>query len=105
MGPLPQETSTVFRVQGGTHPDRSKRSKFLIAIDESGNTQIKSDRLNISIGDESHADHFLTLRPGAEVVSFKIPKWMDEFIEQESWAQYGVISHINVEPFNPFQPN
>jgi hypothetical protein len=83
-----EETSTVFRVQGGTHPNPNKRSKFLIAIDESNTPVInKSERLNISIGNDSHVEYFLTQRPGGEVVSFKIPKWMDDFIEESSLPQ------------------
>ena len=84
-----EETSTVFRVQGGNHPNPNKRSKFLIAIDE-GNTPVinKNERLNISIGDDSHVEYFLTQRPGGEVVSFEIPKWMDDFIEESSLPQF-----------------
>jgi filamentous hemagglutinin len=84
----------VLRVQGGNHPNPNKRSKFLIAIDEGNNPNIsRSDRLNISIGDDAHVDHFLTQRPGGEVVSFEIPKWMDDFIEESSLPQFKASSN------------
>jgi Domain of unknown function (DUF4157) len=77
-------TSTVFRVQGGTPP---KASQHHIRVDENGNPLINKTTLNVSIGDTEHARYFQSLRPGSEIVSFEIPKWMDEFIQSEAIPQ------------------
>ncbi len=92
------ETSTVFRVQGGNHPNPNKRSKFLIVLDES-NTPVlnKNQKLNLSIGDDAHAKYFLSQRPGGEVVSFEIPKWMDDFIEESSLPQLNARKQPNYD--------
>ncbi|MCA3236579.1 MAG: hypothetical protein INH06_30410, partial [Cupriavidus sp.] len=79
-------TSRVFRVQGGTMPDASWHR---ITIDGAGNPHITNDTLNISIGDPSHAEYFLReRRPGGEIVSFEIPVWMDDFIQENAIDQY-----------------
>ena len=41
----------------------------------------------MSIGDLEHAKYFQSLRPGSEITSFEIPKWMDEFIQSEAIPQ------------------
>jgi hypothetical protein len=46
------------------------------------------------IGDIKHAEYFLSKRPGAEIVSFDIPKWMDNFIQDEAIPQF------NYNPLN-----
>ncbi|WP_345879196.1 hypothetical protein [Shewanella algae] len=84
IGALPQETSTVFRVQGGTPP---KASRHHIEIDANGNPKINRTTLNVSIGDLEHAEYFQSLRPGSEITSFEIPKWMDDFIQSEAIPQ------------------
>ena len=84
IGPLPQETSTVFRVQGGTG---TQRSRNIISLDGNGNPKINQTTLNISIGDPAHAQYFLSKRPGGEITSFEIPKWMDDFIQTEAIPQ------------------
>lgn len=80
-------TSRVFRVQGGKMPDASWPR---ISIDGAGNPHISNDAfLNISIGDPSHAEYFLReRRPGGQIVSFEIPAWMDEFIQENAIDQY-----------------
>ncbi|WP_444935422.1 DUF637 domain-containing protein [Microbulbifer sp. JMSA004] len=89
-----EETVTVRRVQGGTDPDLNKQSKFLIAVDDTNNAIIKkNERLNVSIGDDLHADYFLSKRPGAEIVEFQIPKWMDDFIEESALPQLNASSN------------
>lgn len=80
------ETATVFRVQGGTPPLASRR---LIAIDDDGNVRINRTTLNVSVGDPAHAAHFLEKRPGADIASFEIPKWMDNFIAEQAIPQLG----------------
>ena len=51
---------------------------------------LNSGTLNISIGDSSHAQHFLDIRGGnAEIVSFQLPKWMADFIEESAIPQVG----------------
>ncbi|WP_189525243.1 putative Ig domain-containing protein [Nostoc sp. 'Peltigera membranacea cyanobiont' 232] len=82
--PSPQETVTVFRVQGGEPPLASRRH---IVIDANGNPKINRTTLNISIGDPSHAEHFLSRRPGADITSFEIPNWMADFIDSEAIPQ------------------
>ncbi|SIO96659.1 hemagglutinin repeat-containing protein [Vibrio spartinae] len=79
-----EEVSTVFRVQGGTPP---KASRNLVQIDADGNPLINNTTLNISIGDIEHARYFQSLRPGSEITSFDIPKWMDDFIEESAIPQ------------------
>ncbi|HHW9100459.1 TPA: hypothetical protein ACU3BL_004442 [Salmonella enterica] len=87
MGLCKAETETIFRVQGGVPPNASR---FRIVIDEFGDPQIQSGTLNISIGDSSHAQHFLDIRGGnAQVVSFEVPKWMTDFIEENAIPQVG----------------
>lgn len=80
------ETTTVFRVQGGTGTTKSRN---LISIDSNGNPKINQTTLNVSIGNPEHAQYFLSKRPGANVTSFEIPKWMDDFIRSESIPQVG----------------
>ena len=51
---------------------------------------LNSGTLNISIGDSSHAQHFLDIRGGnAEIVSFQLPKWMADFIKESAIPQAG----------------
>jgi hypothetical protein len=95
MGPLQQETSTVFRVQGGTPPLASRQH---IALDADGNPRINRTTLNISIGDPEHAQYFLSQRrPGGEITSFEIPRWMDDFIQGEAipQANYRANPHVS----------
>ncbi|MCY7338150.1 MAG: RHS repeat-associated core domain-containing protein, partial [Chamaesiphon sp.] len=83
-GSAAEETSTIFRVQGGTPPYASRNH---ISFDSDGNPLINKTTLNISIGDLKHAEYFLGKRPGARIFSFEIPKWMDEFIQSEAIPQ------------------
>ncbi|SFG44202.1 RHS repeat-associated core domain-containing protein, partial [Proteus mirabilis] len=83
----PKGTVTVFRVQGGIPPNASHRR---IKIDDANNPKIQNATLNISIGDSKHAEHFKNIRGGdAEVVSFEIPKWFDDFIKENAIPQKG----------------
>lgn len=84
--PTSGDTVTVFRVQGGTPPQASRK---VISIDVDGNPVIQDTTLNISIGDASHAAYFQTMRPNGTVTSFDIPKWMDEFIQENAIPQLG----------------
>ncbi len=94
IGPAPQETSTVFRVQGGDPPLASRQH---VVLDADGNPRINRTTLNISIGDPEHAQYFLSQRrPGAEITSFEIPKWMDDFIQGEAIPQ----ANYRANPFN-----
>ncbi|WUR11020.1 PAAR domain-containing protein [[Empedobacter] haloabium] len=88
--PAPGEPATVFRVQGGTPP---RASRNIISIDADGNPTIQSTTLNISIGDPVHAEYFQTLRPGSKIVSFKIPAWLDSFIQETAIPQSGYRSN------------
>ncbi|MBW8848497.1 MAG: hypothetical protein JF607_26475, partial [Burkholderiales bacterium] len=78
------ETVTVFRVQGGTPPLASRQ---LIDIDANGNPLISRTTLNVSMGDPVHAEYFLSKRPGANITSFDIPKWMGDFIDEQAIPQ------------------
>jgi filamentous hemagglutinin len=80
------ETVTVFRVQGGTPPLASRQ---LITIDANGNPVISRTTLNISVGDPVHAEYFLSKRPGADITSFDVPKWMGDFIDEQAIPQAG----------------
>ncbi|WP_280190170.1 hypothetical protein [Delftia sp. PS-11] len=80
------ETVTVFRVQGGTPPLASRQ---LITIDANGNPVISKTTLNVSVGDPVHAEYFLSKRPGADITSFDVPKWMGDFIEEQAIPQVG----------------
>nr|WP_315985614.1 RHS repeat-associated core domain-containing protein [Xenorhabdus bovienii] len=78
---------TVFRVQGGAPPNASYHR---IKIDKDGNPKIQNATLNISIGDTKHAEHFKKIRgDDAELVSFEIPKWLDDFIKENAIKQKG----------------
>ncbi|CDM87576.1 hypothetical protein [Xenorhabdus bovienii] len=77
----------MFRVQGGEYPNASR---FLRRIDEAGNPRIKNGTLSISIGDTKHAEHFKNIRgPTAEIVSFKIPNWLERLIKENTIPQDG----------------
>lgn len=79
------EYATVYRVQGGASYER-------IIINAEGNPimQTPNRSLNVSIGDASHAEYFQNLR-GSEssITSFKIPSWLNDFIEETAIPQYG----------------
>jgi hypothetical protein len=80
-------------VQGGTPPLASRQH---IVLDSNGNPRINKTTLNISIGNPEHAQYFLSKRPGAEVTSFEIPKWMDDFIQGEAIPQ----ANYKLNPLN-----
>lgn len=75
-----------FRVQGGIPP---KASKVLITIDGSGNASFKNATINLSVGDTKHAEHFMSLRPGSELVKFEVPQWFDDFLKSNAIPQNG----------------
>ncbi|WXG13181.1 RHS repeat-associated core domain-containing protein [Xenorhabdus griffiniae] len=88
------DTVTVFRVQGGVYPNQSYHR---IKIDEAGNPKIQNATLNISIGDTKHAEHFKSIRgPESEIVSFEIPKWLDNLIKENAIPQ----KHYKTNPLN-----
>jgi RHS repeat-associated protein len=95
---IAEETSTVFRVQGGILPSRSRDH---IKFKSDGSISISNTTVNISIGDIKHAQHFLKLRPGGKVYSFEIPKWMDDFIEAEKIPQFGAKKNIKSAKLYP----
>ena len=64
-------------------------SRQHIVLDANGNPQINRTTLNISIGDPVHAEYFLSKRPGADITSFEVPKWMSDFIHEEAIPQVG----------------
>jgi filamentous hemagglutinin len=83
------ETSTVYRTQGGKVPNASRNR---ILIDENGNVTINGDNmLYVTIDDISHQIYFYNKRGGvaqdAEIVSFEIPKSLAEEIKQNAVPQ------------------
>ncbi|HGM5488824.1 TPA: hypothetical protein ACKP1B_000405 [Serratia fonticola] len=64
-------------------------------MNASNSSKIQRGTLNISLGDSSHAQHFLDIRGGgAQVVSFKVPKWMADFIEESAIPQAGYRTNL-----------
>lgn len=88
-----EEMVTYRRVQGGTPPNASRTR---INIDENGNVKIpnKKANLNVSTGNDEHAKYFLNKRGGsAEIVEYDIPKWLDDFINENAIPQKGYKSN------------
>ena len=82
---------SYYRVQGGTPP---KSSRNLISVDKSGNIKVKDTTLNVSKGSREHAEYFSKLRPGSQIVEFKVPKWFDDFIEENAIPQLGYKTNL-----------
>lgn len=40
------------------------------------------------MGDGTHAEYFQSLRPGSNIVTFEIPKWLESFIVENAISQY-----------------
>jgi hypothetical protein len=78
-------------VQGGGPPGATTGpvSKPLVEVDTAtGNVTIQRKTLNVS--DLEHAEYFqATKRPGGTIVSFEIPKWLDDFIREYTIPQRG----------------
>jgi hypothetical protein len=86
-GKLSEEESVLyFRVQGGTMPNASRE---LLTPIENGKIKVKKDtNLNISTGDIKHAEYFLKeKRPGGEIVSFEVPKSLDNLVKETAIPQ------------------
>lgn len=83
---------TYRRVQGGSGTAKSQQR---ISIDENGKILIsnKDKNLNISIDGGEHSQYFLSKRPGAEVVEFDVPKWLDDFVKESEVSQVGYKSN------------
>lgn len=90
---MDEETVTYHRVQGG---EGDKRSWERIKVDDEGNVTIERETLNVSAGDASHAEYFLSRRPGGYLVSFKVPRWLDDMIEEFAVPQ----KHYKSNPGN-----
>jgi RHS repeat-associated protein len=95
---IAEETSIVFRVQGGIPPAASRHH---VKFKSDGSISISNTTVNISIGDLKHAQHFLQLRPGGKIYSFEIPKWMDDFIEAEKIPQFGAKDNLKSSKLYP----
>lgn len=99
--PSPQGASgvddvvTYRRVQGGTGTISSQPR---ISVDSTGKVTIsKPDKnLNLSVDDGEHSQYFLSKRPGADVVEFDVPKWVDDFVKEYEVPQVRYKSN----PFN-----
>lgn len=84
-----EETVTYRRVQGG---QGDKSSQDRIVIDGDGNIFInkKNRDLNISIDNGEHATHFIeNNRPGADLIEIEMPKWFDDFVQENMIPQAG----------------
>jgi len=83
-GDVVEETVTYSRVQGG-------QSKDILKVNEDGtlslNEKFKSNDLNVSTG-KDHAEYFKNKRgDGSYKVEFEVPKWLDEFIQENAISQ------------------
>ncbi|MGL4382909.1 MAG: WXG100 family type VII secretion target, partial [Bacilli bacterium] len=90
------EYVTYRRVQGGLG---RKNSMERIRIVEFGNVRIdnKKSNLNISIDEGVHAEYFLkNNREGGVVIEFDIPKWLDDFVKENTISQ----TNYNTSKFN-----
>ena len=83
-------TVTYFRVQGGTWP---LESRTLVHIDASGNATFSNTSLNVSSGTPEHATYFLSRRPGANIVSFKVPNWFHDLVMESAVDQKHYLSN------------
>lgn len=84
-----EETVTYRRVQGGKG---SKSSQNRIVVDDNGNVYInnKDKNFNISVDEGEHAKHFLeNNRQGADLIEFEVPKWFDDFVQENMVPQAG----------------
>jgi len=80
-----EATVTYYRVQGG---GGEHQSKPLVAI-EGSRVSIEHATLNVSTGGLEHARHFLSRRPGANVVAFEIPLALHERMVAAAIPQLG----------------
>ncbi|MBS6511089.1 MAG: hypothetical protein KH334_05235, partial [Clostridiales bacterium] len=71
-----------YRVQGGT--DGQKRSKDRIHINDDGTLAIADKEQILFVSkDREHAEYFLkNNREGGEMLTFKVPKWLDDFANE-----------------------
>ncbi len=81
---------TYFRVQGGTPP---LASRHLVHVDGANNVTFSNSTLNLSVGNTEHAQHFLTNRPGAQIVSFRVPLWFHGLVMESAIPQQGYRSN------------
>jgi hypothetical protein len=58
-------------------------------VDDSRNVKFSEGTLNVSRGDTAHTEYFQTRRPGSEIVSFRVPKWFDDLIQESKIPQAG----------------
>lgn len=49
--------------------------------------------LNLSVDGGEHSQYFLSKRPGAYVVEFEAPKWLDDFVKEYEVSQVGYKSN------------
>jgi hypothetical protein len=101
-GPTPAPGNVrLYRIQGGSSPNLNQRSRFKLTDDGSGNVRIGPGTLTIS--DAVHAEYYqFDPRPGGEVASFEVPRWLLDFIEQYSIPQRNYRSNPrNQEGFAP----
>lgn len=49
--------------------------------------------MNLSVDGGEHSQYFLSKRPGAYVVEFEAPKWLDDFVKEYEVSQVGYKSN------------
>ncbi|GAA4457585.1 hypothetical protein [Rurimicrobium arvi] len=87
------ETVTYYRVQGGVG---NATSKSLIQMTGEGEAIFSDATINVSTGSMEHVNHFMSLRPNSTVISFDVPKWLDEMVQEYAIPQKG----YNKNPLN-----
>ncbi|HEY4875430.1 MAG TPA: hypothetical protein VIH86_07645 [Puia sp.] len=85
----PENTSTVYRAQGGVFPNASLER---VVINPNGKIQIDGDEmLHVTLDDSKHSVYFYEKRGGsqngASIVSFEIPQSLAEEIKNNAVPQ------------------
>ena len=72
-------------------------SQYRIKVNTDGSIKIpnKSSDLNISAYDMEHAKYFRdTKRPGGQIVEMEVPKWYDDFLNENIVPQEGYKTNL-----------
>lgn len=86
-----------FRVQGGEETNgKVSEDRIIVNMDGSISIPNKTKSLYVSAYNLDHARYFQTLRPGSEIVAFKVPKELDAFIRETVISQkYSTTNPLN----------
>ncbi len=93
----PREVIKYYRVQGGTDSNQVSRERIMIKSDGSVIIPDKSSMLYVSAYDIEHAIYYRDVaRKGGTIVEFKVPKELDELIQENAIPQF----HASQNPRN-----